>query len=113
MSTTENSGQNRGSVKNLAPYQFKPGQSGNPGGRPKRDLAAEIARAIFERDAEAIRCTFTAELRKGNPKVFTALADRAYGKPRQSLDFAADTGGPGPVCVRVEFVKPEITGQGE
>jgi hypothetical protein len=41
-----------GRIANLKPW--KPGQSGNPGGRPKRDLAAEIARSIFERDPEAI-----------------------------------------------------------
>jgi hypothetical protein len=39
-------------IENLKPW--KPGQSGNPGGRPKRDLTAEIARAIFGRDPEAI-----------------------------------------------------------
>lgn len=27
--------QHKNSVKHLAPYQFKPGQSGNPSGRPK------------------------------------------------------------------------------
>jgi len=26
---------------------FKPGQSGNPGGRPKKDLANIIAREVF------------------------------------------------------------------
>jgi hypothetical protein len=34
--STENSGNNRSNVSNLTPHQFKPGQSGNPGGRPKR-----------------------------------------------------------------------------
>ena len=67
-------------MENLTPW--KPGQSGNPGGRPKRDVAAEIAQAIFERDPEAIERVFAAELRKGNYRVFAALADRAYGKNR-------------------------------
>lgn len=35
METTQNSGNNRGHA-NLVPHQFKPGQSGNPGGRPKK-----------------------------------------------------------------------------
>jgi len=34
--------------------QFKRGESGNPGGRPKRDAAREIAKAIFERNEEEI-----------------------------------------------------------
>lgn len=107
---TQNSGETvAGRKENLKPW--KPGQSGNPGGRPKRDLAAEIARAIFERDAEAIERAFTAELRKGNPRVFTALADRAYGKPRQSLDLGTENG---PVCIhRVVFVKPGTKEQAE
>lgn len=99
-----------GRIENLKPW--KPGQSGNPGGRPKRDLAAEIARAIFERDPEAIERVFAAELQKGNSRVFTALADRAYGKPRQSLDFATSDEN-SPVCVRIEFVEPGFKEQGE
>ena len=91
-----------GRIENLKPW--KPGQSGNPGGRPKRDIAAEIARAIFEGDAEAIQRAYTAELLKGNAKVFAALADRAYGRPRQGLDFTASDSGGGPLNIRVEFV---------
>lgn len=93
-----------GRKENLKPW--KPGQSGNPGGRPKRNMAAEIAQAIFERDAEAIERVFAAQLRKGNYRVFTALADRAYGRPRQSLDLLAGDGEHNTPCIRVEFVKP-------
>jgi hypothetical protein len=100
-----------GRNENLRPW--KPGQSGNPGGRPKRDLAAEIAQAIFERDAEAIGSVFAAELRKGNSKLFTALADRAYGKPRQSFDSTTDGSEHPPVCIRVQFVNPGFKEQGE
>ncbi|HEY2467837.1 MAG TPA: DUF5681 domain-containing protein [Terracidiphilus sp.] len=92
-----------GRIENLKPW--KPGQSGNPGGRPKRDLAAEIARAIFERDADAIERAFAKELRKGDSRVFAALADRAYGKPRQSLEFLPGEGENGHACIRVEFVR--------
>ena len=92
-----------GNAKNLRPW--KPGQSGNPGGRPKRDLAAEIARAIFEQDSEAITRTFAAELKKGNARVFAALADRAYGKPRQQIEQVGEDGGPIQSTVVVCFVR--------
>jgi hypothetical protein len=100
-----------GRIQNLKPW--KPGQSGNPGGRPKRDLAAEIARAIFERDAEAIERVFAAELLKGNSKVFGVLADRAYGKPHQSLDIGADSGTGNLHCIQVRLVRAESKEQSE
>lgn len=102
---TENSeGTVTGRRENLKPW--KPGQSGNPSGRPKRDVAAEIARAVFEQDAEAIQRVFAKELRKGNYKVFAALADRAYGRPHQSL--ALSTGeGEQASCIQVVFVDPK------
>jgi Family of unknown function (DUF5681) len=91
-----------GRKENLKPW--KPGQSGNPGGRPKRDLAADIARAIFEQDSEAITRAFAGELMKGNAKVFSALADRAYGKPRQQIEQMGEDGGPVQTSIVVRFV---------
>ena len=93
----------KGRKDNLKPW--KPGQSGNPGGRPKRDLAAEIARAIFEQDSDAITRALTAELKKGNARVFAALADRAYGKPRQQIEFAGEDGSPIQTNIVIHFVK--------
>lgn len=93
-----------GRIENLKPW--KPGQSGNPGGRPKRDMASEIARAIFEQNAGAIERAFAAALKKGDAKVFRALADRAYGKPRQQIEQTGEGGGPLQNCVTVRFVKP-------
>ena len=100
-----NGGTVAGRAENLKPW--KPGQSGNPGGRPKRDLAAEIARAIFERNPETIERAFSAELRKGNSKVFTALADRAYGKPRQQIEWMGEDGGPTQSSIVVLFVETD------
>lgn len=76
----------KGLPKGCEPYKFKPGQSGNPGGRPKNDLAKEIARAVFEGDAGAIAAAFTKVLRKGNAYAFKELADRAYGKVTDKLE---------------------------
>jgi len=78
----------------LATYQFKPGESGNPSGRPKNDKAREIARAIFEQNPEAIYEAMGKALLKGHPNAFRELANRAYGKITQALEVAGPDGGP-------------------
>ena len=74
----------RGDGMRLKPYWFQPGVSGNPGGRPKTDLAAEIARAIFEEDGPAIKAAFSKALRKGSAYAFATLADRAFGRLKET-----------------------------
>lgn len=64
----------------LKPWHWQPGQSGNPNGRPKHDLAAEMARAVFENNGPALYAAFTKALKRGNAYAFKELADRAYGK---------------------------------
>jgi hypothetical protein len=76
------------SIKNLKPYV--PGQSGNPGGRPKNDIAAEIARAIFANDGEAIYKAFAKSLRTGNAYAYSVLADRGFGKLKEKIEHSAD-----------------------
>jgi len=66
-------------------YRWKPGQSGNPGGRPKRDLPAEIAQAVFEKHPKKIAEAMFKALMKGRPKVFKELADRGYGKVAETV----------------------------
>lgn len=72
-----------------APYHWKPGQSGNPGGRPKNDLAREIAQGVFEEEPELIRQAFRKALQKGNAYVFKELGDRAYGKVKETVEVVA------------------------
>lgn len=43
----------RGDASRLAPWRWSKGVSGNPSGA-KHDLAREIARAVFEQNAEAL-----------------------------------------------------------
>lgn len=83
--SAENSVSNTGQFKPGNPYRFKPGESGNPGGRPRKDLSAEIAEAIFAEHGEEIYKAMLAKLLKGDAKVFTALAERPWGKPKQAL----------------------------
>ena len=83
-SSTQNSGSvsgRRGRVENLKPW--KQGKSGNPGGKPKVDLAAQIARVIFENDAPAIYAAYSKMLRKGSPYCFQVLSERAFGKLKE------------------------------
>ena len=75
----------RGGTENLKPS--KPGQSGNSGGRPKRDLESEVARAVFEENADAIYRAMLKALLKGDPEVFAVLADRAFGKCSQRVEI--------------------------
>lgn len=66
--------------------QFKPGNNANPGGRPKRDIAADIARAVFETsEPEAIQA-FRNALLKGNAYTFKELAERGYGKLQEKKE---------------------------
>lgn len=71
----------------IAPWRFVPGQSGNPGGRPKHDLAAEIARAVFENNAEALYKAYTKAALKGNAYAFKELADRAFGRLKERVEI--------------------------
>ena len=76
-----------GRIENLKPWPK--GVSGNPGGRPKRDLSAEIAQAVFENNPEAIYRAMLRALKKGNPRVFDVLAIRAYGKVKEQVELSA------------------------
>jgi hypothetical protein len=67
---------------------FQPGQSGNPGGRPKE--TAEVRQLAREHTAEIIeRLLFW--VRSDNPRASVAacqaLLDRGYGKPSQELEI--------------------------
>ena len=79
---------------------FKPGNRANPGGRPKHDIAAEIARAVFEGDEQAIRKAMKAQLKRGNSKAYAILAERGYGKLPQAVNVGGADGGPLVIEVR-------------
>ncbi len=68
------------------PWLFKPGQSGNPAGRPRKGQSAqEKLVAHVNRDADEILAGIVREARKGNTRAFIALWDRAFGVPKQTL----------------------------
>jgi hypothetical protein len=71
-------------------HAYKPGQSGNPGGRPKYDVAAAIARAIFEQNEELVYNAFVRALSQGNAYTFDILANRGFGKITDKLEVSTD-----------------------
>lgn len=95
--TTENSGKNSGSGRpeNLKPWPK--GTSGNPGGRPKRtpltDACRDVLAQLVPDDpqghtyAQAIAEMLAAKALEGDIRAAQELADRAEGKPRQSLEI--------------------------
>ena len=89
---TENSdGSNERSLANLKP--FKPGQSGNPGGRPKGIVARSARRHLRMEVASGVRqvdCMVDAQIQKAiadaDTAAFIALRDTADGRPRSNDD---------------------------
>ena len=58
-----------------------------------------------EQDAEEILAVFSKALKKGDSRVFTALADRAYGKAKKAEHTGGD-GAPIGASISVLFVSP-------
>lgn len=77
-------GEHPNSRKNLvAPW--KPGDVGNPTGKNGHDLASEIAKAIFSENGEEIYKAMTKALLKGNAYAFTQIAERGFGKLKETV----------------------------
>lgn len=70
---------------------FQPGQSGNPGGRPREDPRLRDACRAHTEEAVGV---LVAALKDDNVKnqitAATALLDRGYGRPPQSVDLGSD-----------------------
>jgi len=91
----QNSGKTaRGNPEKIKPFCWKPGQSGNPGGRPRtrflveaiRRIAAEPNDASGRTKAEALAERLWKIAFKGSLAAMREIMDRAEGKPEQSIN---------------------------
>lgn len=85
----------KGKIENLTP--FKPGQSGNPHGRPKKLPAIDklMADVLGSEDddnseAKAILNALVTRAKKGDTRAAEILLDRGYGKPKQQVEIQGD-----------------------
>jgi hypothetical protein len=74
------------------PKAFKPGQSGNPGGRPRavaeiRDLARQHTETALN---ALVKIATAGKSESARVSAATALLDRGYGKPTQPIAGDSD-----------------------
>ncbi len=80
----------------MNPTQFKPGQSGNPGGRPKAVL--DVQQLARKRSKENLAILVKWAEQESDPQVSLratiALHEIAWGKPTQAVQSTGGEGGP-------------------
>ena len=94
------------SYEHLKPYQWRPGQSGNPAGRPKKKSFLEVLRDVLQEDLqitegplagksipklEMVARILVDELLKRNTRLITEFLDREWPKTHH-LSLTSDDG---------------------
>jgi hypothetical protein len=87
----ETSKQSESRTAHLRPYQWKPGQSGNPAGRPKGAVSiVRLMRNVLEENGEEaarkIALAIIEKAKAGDPKCAEIVLDRIDGKVTQGLE---------------------------
>lgn len=89
-------------LANLTAPRFKPGQSGNPSGRPKNVLTKALRKKLNELESDAPGSRTRAEVlmdklysmaEGGNIDALKMCLDRMEGRPRQSISLDVDEHG--------------------
>lgn len=98
----------------ISAYQFKPGQSGNPGGRPKKLPITEALQEILA-DPEKARAYVLAALKhaikSGSASHFKEINDRVEGRVVERVEHTGANGSP--LTVRIEFEQPDADSNSE
>ena len=108
-------GKPRGNPAKITPFQWKPGQSGNPKGRPRKEPLTDILRAVLAetipkaQDPEQsqlahalIRNWVLEAIRTKDTTMITEIFNRIEGKVKDRICVGGDEGAP----IHVERVDP-------
>ena len=91
----EETGAKRGPAEHLRPHRWKPGQSGNPGGRPKGESVTATLRRMLQQEhngktiQEILAERVIKEAISGKFQFAKELLDRLDGRPAQKVEVAA------------------------
>ena len=84
----------KGGVVPPAEHRWKPGESGNPAGRPKsRPITAAIKEMLDKDDGKALKALAAVGVKnalKGDVRFWTEVMSRIDGKVPDSLDITTD-----------------------
>lgn len=82
---------------------FQPGQSGNPGGRPKENAEVKaLARSHGKRALEKLASLIDSEDERVATAACQAILDRGYGKPAQAIVGGDEDDSPLRVVQKIE-----------
>lgn len=92
----------------LQPYRFKPGQSGNPNGRPKK-ITSALDRALNRHNTKRIAYALIGEAQAGNVQAFKEIRETIEGPLPKPIELSGPEGGPLVISHRLELAKDRLT----